>query len=140
MWIWIVNRFVNINGGKTQLLLPDICSKNSGVIDLKIDGSVLDEKLSFKMLLLYSSFCLSFLSFCIGNITLCLLLKQPLRKLNLWSVPRSSFFLMLCYISANLPPDLVENTICHFCLVLLQGKCTCWISCRNSYMGLMFLR
>ena len=53
---------MNINGGKTQLLLPDICSKNSGVIDLKIDGSVLDEKLSFKMLLLYSSFCISYLS------------------------------------------------------------------------------
>ena len=35
----------NLNIGKTQLISFDV-SRNSGVIDLKIDGSILDEKSS----------------------------------------------------------------------------------------------
>ena len=46
---------VNFNAGKTQLVLFDQ-SKNTGAIDVKIDGSVLEEKTSFKMLgLIFSS-------------------------------------------------------------------------------------
>ena len=40
---------VDLNAGKTQLVLFDQ-SNNNGSIDKKIDGSVLEEKLSFKML------------------------------------------------------------------------------------------
>ena len=40
---------VDFNAGKTQLVLFDR-SKNTGAIDVKIDGSVLEEKSSFKML------------------------------------------------------------------------------------------
>ena len=40
---------VDFNSGKTQLVSFDQ-SNNTGAIDVKMDGSVLDEKLSFKML------------------------------------------------------------------------------------------
>ena len=40
---------VDFNAGKTQLVLFD-WSNNTGAIDVKMDGSVLEEKSSFKML------------------------------------------------------------------------------------------
>ena len=40
---------VDFNAGKTQLVLPDR-SNNTGAIDVKIDGSVFEEKSSFEML------------------------------------------------------------------------------------------
>ena len=40
---------VDFDAGKTQLVLCD-CSNNSGSIDVKMDGSVLEEKSSFGML------------------------------------------------------------------------------------------
>ena len=43
MWL------VDFNAGKTQLVSFDL-SNNSGAIDVKIDGSVLEEKSSFKIL------------------------------------------------------------------------------------------
>ena len=43
MWL------VDFNARKTQLVLSDQ-SKNNGSIDLKMDGSVLEEKPSLKML------------------------------------------------------------------------------------------
>ena len=51
-------------------------SNNTGAIDDKMDGSVLEEKLSFKMLGSHS-----FLKY-IGALTLSLLLKVPPRKLE----------------------------------------------------------
>ena len=44
---------VDLNAEKTQLVSFD-CSKNTGAIDVKMDGSVLQEKLSFEMLVLSS--------------------------------------------------------------------------------------
>ena len=41
--------FVDFNAGKTQLVLFDR-SNNTGAVDVKMDGSVLEEKSSFKML------------------------------------------------------------------------------------------
>ena len=41
--------FVDFNAGKTQLVSFDR-SNNTGAIDVKMDGSVLEEKSSFKML------------------------------------------------------------------------------------------
>ena len=40
---------VDFNAGKTQLILFD-GSNNTGAIDVEMDGSVLEEKQSFKML------------------------------------------------------------------------------------------
>ena len=39
----------DINAGKSQIVLSDL-SKNTGAIDVKIDGSVLEEKSSIKIL------------------------------------------------------------------------------------------
>ena len=46
---WGRKWLVDFNAGKTQLVLFDQ-SNNTGAIDVKMDGSVLEEKSSFKML------------------------------------------------------------------------------------------
>ena len=46
---WGKKWLVDFNAGKTQLLLFDQ-SNNNGSIDVKMDGSVLEEKSSFKIL------------------------------------------------------------------------------------------
>ena len=46
---WGKKWLVDFNAGKTQLVLFDR-SNNNGSIDVKMDGSVLEEKSSFKML------------------------------------------------------------------------------------------
>ena len=46
---WRKKWLVDFNAGKTQLVSFDR-SKNTGAIDVKMDGSVLEEKISFKML------------------------------------------------------------------------------------------
>ena len=46
---WDRKWLVHFNAGKTQLVLFN-WSKNTGAIDVKMDGSVLEEKTSFKML------------------------------------------------------------------------------------------
>ena len=48
---WGRNWLVDFNAGKTQLVSFEQ-SKNTGAIDVKMDGSVLEEKTSFKMLVL----------------------------------------------------------------------------------------
>ena len=47
--LWIAQEVADINTGKTQLVWFDR-SNNTGSTDVKMDGSVLEEKLSFKML------------------------------------------------------------------------------------------
>ena len=64
---------VDFNAGKTRLVLFDL-SNNNGLIDLERDGSVLEEKSSFKMLGLTYSW--------IGALLLSLLLKLAPRKLE----------------------------------------------------------
>ena len=67
---------VNFNARKTRLVSLDQ-SNNTGAIDVKMDGSVLEEKSSFKML------GLTFSSKLDGALTLSLLLKLHPRKLEL---------------------------------------------------------
>ena len=52
---WGRKWLVDFNAGKTHLVSFNQ-SKNTGAIDVKMDGSVLEEKLSFKMLGLTFSF------------------------------------------------------------------------------------
>ena len=73
---WGKKWLVDFNAGKMQLVLFD-WSNNNGSIDVKMGGSILEEKLSFKMLGLTISLCW------IGVLTLSLLLKLPPRKLDL---------------------------------------------------------
>ena len=46
---WGKKRLAAVNAGKTQMVLFD-WSNNTGSIDVKMDGSALEEKSSFKML------------------------------------------------------------------------------------------
>ena len=73
---WGRKWLVDFNAGKTQLVSFDR-SKNTGAIDMKMDGSVLKEKASFKML----GLTFPLLNW-IGALTLSLLLKLPPRKLE----------------------------------------------------------
>ena len=72
-------RLFNFNAGKTEVV-PFYDSAKCGGIDAKMDGSVLDEKSFVAML------GLSFSSKLYLDSTLPLLLKQSLRKLELWVV------------------------------------------------------
>ena len=72
---WGKKWLVDLNDWKTQLVSFD-WSNSNGSIDVKMDGSVLEEKSSFKML------GLTFFSKLVGVLTLSLLLKQPPRKLE----------------------------------------------------------
>ena len=72
---WCRKWLVDFNAGKTQLVAFDQ-SNNTGAIDVKMDGSVLEVKSLFKIL------GLLFLLNWIGAIALCLLLKVPPRKLE----------------------------------------------------------
>ena len=69
--IWLVD----FNAEKTQLVSFDP-SNSTGAIDVKMDGSTLEEKSSFKML------GLTFSSKLDWALTLSLLPKLPLRKLE----------------------------------------------------------
>ena len=69
---WGRKWLVDFNAGKTQLVSFDQ-SNNTGAIDVKMNGSVLEEKSSFKML------GLTFSSKLDWGLTLSLLLKLPPR-------------------------------------------------------------
>ena len=56
---WCRKQRVDFNVGKTQLHLFD-WSNNTDVIDMKMDGSVLEKESSFKMLGLFFSFKLDY--------------------------------------------------------------------------------
>ena len=60
-WKWLVD----FNAGKSQLVWFD-WSKNTGAIDMKVDGSVLEEKASFKMLWLTFSLKLDWGSYIVS--------------------------------------------------------------------------
>ena len=72
---WVKKWLVDFSTGKTQLVSFDGFN-NTGAIDLKMDGYVLEEKSSFKIL------GLIFLLNWIMVLALSLLLKLPPRKLG----------------------------------------------------------
>ena len=110
---------------KTQMSLFDR-SNNTGAIDVKIEGSVLEEKSS--------------LLNWIAVLKLSLLLKLPPRKLEPWFVLWNFFLLRLLCISINLPYGRVWNTIITSRLVLLVATWNCcWISYKNGYARLLVL-
>ena len=94
---WGRKWLVDFNAGKTQLVLFDR-SKNTGAIDVKMDGSVLKEKMFFKVLGLTFSSKLDWGSY-IGSIA-----KTASKKIE--ALIRSMKFLS---ISINLPYGHVWN-------------------------------
>ena len=124
---WGRKWLVDFNAGKTQLVLFD-GSNNTGAVDLKMDGSVLVEKSSFKMLGLTLSSKLDWGSYIIS------IAKSASKKIGV--LIRS--MKLLC-ISINLPYVHARNTIFTSGLVPLVATWNCWISYKNGYAGLLVL-
>ena len=138
-WIWIWSErhlewcnkwLVDFNVGKTQLVLLK-WSNNSGSIDVRMDGSVIEEKSSFKMLRLTFS-CKS--DWDSQNISIP---KTASKKIG--TLIRSMKF-----VSPEVALYIYISTICHVWntvvksgLVLLVATwCT---SSKNEYAGLLVL-
>ena len=128
---WGRKWLVDFNAEKTQLVSFDR-SKNTGAIDVKMDGSVLKEKLSFKMLGLTFSSKLDWGSY-IASVA-----KTASKKIGAFVL--CCFFLLRLHCSSiNLPYGHVWNTVVMSGLVLLIATWNWWISYRNRYVGLLVL-
>ena len=123
---WERNWLVEFNARKTQLISFD-WSKNTGAIDVEMDGSVLEEKSYFMMLGLNFSSKLDSL------------LKPPPKKLESSFALWTFFLLRLLCISINLPYRHLWNNAVMSELVLLVATWNCWISYKNRYAGLLVL-
>ena len=108
--------------------------RNSTSFDVKLDGSVLEEKLSFIKILE-----LTFSSKLDWALALSLLIKLPPRKLEPWFVLWSFILLRLLCIFTSLPGDHAWNTIVMSGLVLLVATWNCWIRYKNGYARLLVL-
>ena len=130
---WGIKWLVDFNAGKSELDSFDR-SNNIGAIDVKMDGSVLEEKSSFKMLWLI------YLLNCIGALTLALLLKLSRKRLEPWFILWSFFLLRLLCISINLSYGHLWNTVVMPGLLPLVATWNCWICYKNKYAGLLVLQ
>ena len=101
---WGKKWLVDINGEKIQLVWFDR-SNNNGSIYVKMDGSVLGEKSSFKMLGLAISSKLNWGSYVIS------IAKTASKKIGPLIRSVKFFLLRLLYISINLPYAHVWNTV-----------------------------
>ena len=126
---WSRKWLVDFNAGKMKLVLFDQ-SNNTSAIDVKKDGSVLEEKLSFKML-----GWLSLLNW-IRALTFIVLLKLLPRILEPWFVLWSFFFLRLRCISKNLPYSHAWNTVVMSGLKVLVASLNNYLSYKNVYVSL----
>ena len=123
---------VGFNTGKTQLVSFDR-SKNTGAIGVKMDGSVFEEKSSFKMLGLTFSSKLDWGSYIVS------IAKTASKKIG--ALIRSMKFL-----SPEVALYLYKSTIrpymeycCHIWAGAPSCYLNCWISYRNGYTGLLVL-
>ena len=121
---WLLNlnliyKIVDLNAGKTQLVSFDQCS-NTGAIDAKMDGSVLQEKSSFKILVSTFSSKLD-CDFYIISIA-----KAPLKKIGALICSMKFLSPRLLHISVNLTYSHAWNTVVMLGLVLLFATCYVW--------------
>ena len=129
---WGRKWLVDFNVEKTQLVLSD-WSKNAGAYDVKMDGTVLEEKSTFQTLGWPSVLNWT------GALTLSLLLKLPPRKLEPWFVLWTFLLLRLLCISINLSHSQVWNTVVISGLMLLVAPYNFWIRYKNGYARLLVL-
>ena len=116
---WVRKWLVDFNAGKTQLVLFDR-SKNTGAIDVKMDGSVLEEKTSFKMLGLTFSSKLDWGSYIVS------IAKTASKKIG--ALIRSIKFL-----SAEVAPYLYKSTI----RPCMEYCCHVWAGAPSCYLELL---
>ena len=113
---WGKKWLVDFNAEKTQLVLFDQ-PNNTGAIDVKMDGSVLEKKSSFKMLGLTFSSKLDWGSYIIS------IAKTASKKIG--ALIRSMKFL-----SPEVALYLYESTICptmEYCRHILAGAPSCYL-------------
>ena len=116
---WGKKWLVGFNAGKTQLVLFDR-SDNTGAIDVKTDGSVLEEKSSFKMLGLTFSSKLDWGSYIIS------IAKTASKKTGI--LIRSMEFL-----SPEVALYLCKSTICP----CMEYCCHVWAGAPSCYLELL---
>ena len=129
---WGRKWLVDFSAGKTQLVSFDR-SNNTGAIDVKMDGSVLEEKSSFKMLGLTFSSKLDWGSYIISTAKTA---SKKIRALIHFMKFLSPELVLYLYKSTIRP---CMNTVVMSGLVLLVPPWNCWISCKNGYAGLLVL-
>ena len=118
---WNRKWLLDLDAGKTLLVSSD-WSKNTGAVDVKMDGSVREEKSSLKRLGLTLSSKLHWISYIVS------IAKAVTKKIG-------AFLLRLLCISINLPYDYVWNTVVISGLVLLDATWNGWISYKSGYAG-----
>ena len=113
---WGRKWLVDFNAGKTQLVLFDR-SNNNGSIDVKMDGSVLEEKSSFKMLGLTFSSKLDWGSYIIS------IAKTASKKIE-------ALIRFMKFLSPEVPLYFYKSTIClcmEYCCHVWAGGPTCYL-------------
>ena len=116
---WSKKWLVDFNAGKTQLVSFD-WSNNTGSIDVKMDGSVLEEKSSFKMLGLTFSSELDWVSYIIS------IAKTASKKIG--ALVRSMKFL-----SPEVALYLYKSTIRSY----MEYCCHVWAGAPSCYLELL---
>ena len=137
LWTWAGSGFLISMLEKLQLVSIDWYD-TTGAIDVKMDGSVVEEKSSFKLLELTFSSKLD-LGCSIISIAKTASKKIGALKLVLRKFFLSSFFLQwLLSISINLPLAHAWIIVVTSGLVCLVATWNCLVSYENGYAGLLF--
>ena len=138
-WIWSTRHcglgrkwLVDFNAGKTQLVLFDR-SNSTGAIDVKMAGSGLEKKSSFKMLGWIFSSKLDWGSYIIS------IAKSASKKIGALICSMSFFFLRLLFLSINLSYAHAWNTVVTSGLVPVVVTWNWLISYKHKYAGLSVL-
>ena len=116
---WGKKWLVDFNAGKTQLVSFD-WSNNNGSIDVKMGGSILEEKSSFKMLGLTFSSKLDWGSYIIS------IAKTASKKIG-------ALIHSMKFLSPEVALYLYKSTICPF----MEYCCHVWAGAPSCYLELL---
>ena len=116
---WGKKWLVDFNAGKTQLVSFD-WSNNNGSIDVEMDGSVLEEKSSFKMLGLTFSSKLDWGSYIIS------IAKTASKRIG-------ALILSMKFLSPKVAVYLYKSTICS----CIEYCCHIWAAALSCYLELL---
>ena len=116
---WGKKWLVDFNAGKTQLISFDQ-SNNNGPIDVKMDGSVLEEKSSFKMLGLTFSSKLDWGSYIIS------IAKTASKKIG-------ALICSMNFLSPEVALYFYKSTICP----CMEYYCHVWVGAPSCYLELL---
>ena len=116
---WGKEWLVDFNAGKTQLVLFD-WSNDNGSIDVKMGGSILEEKSSFKMLGLIFSSKLDWVSYIIS------IAKTASKKIG-------ALICSMKFVSPEVALYLYKSTI----RLCMEYCCHIWAGAPSCYLGLL---